>query len=915
MSAEAIGQPTPYSRVAVHYLEAGWSPIPLPHHEKWPPPDGFTGADGAYVNKQQVIAWSATRPRRARAGKLSYPPSNVAIRLPGNVIGLDVDAYAGKQGSAAMAEAEKRWGPLPDTWMTSSKTDGSGIRLYRVPEGLAWPGDFRRATGHGGVELIRPDHRYAIVFPSIHDKTGDQYGWWFGPGGLPEAGEWRPAENDEEGWEFPDPDQLPELPERWIKGLTGGNARSESVAGEQLSPDEVRAWIKGLVGADGAMCSVMRKTLSGTLQGIRIAGDDGGAHEAARDGAWACLGDGASGHSGIVKALSRIRGAFFKAVEGRRDDRIARGEWERIVNRGVAKVAAEGAPEKEDICTLLGDAQEDGGSGSRSAGSGDGGSGGVRAGSDGDAERSGVHDSGDGGAGGTADGGVVASGKEEGKGVASGKTRGSSAFDYERDDIGNAQRLAVAHRHVMRYLPSLPSCAVCTPTTKRWVYDNDGQVDRWCIQVVRGMEQEAKFIEDPKQQADFLRFVRGCGMLGKLRAMGSLAASLKGMSIPEETFDADPYLLACANGVVDLRGKGLPRVVGDGPTRPSASVDDWEGVRLRPAVQEQYITKSTGIKYDPKASSRLWDGFLNNVQPDPEAREWLQRLVGYSLMGGNPERLFIVAYGPTSTGKSTFVEILNNVFGGYGATFNLSMLRASQDERPRADIVDALDRRFIYAEEPSEEWHLHPDQIKRITGGTPIVARRPFARSNVERVPAFTPWMAANAAPSINGADAALKRRIVIVPFDAQVEQGRENVWLKEAILREAAPAVLAWALRGWESYVRVGGLHEAPTSTWAARQQFASEMSEMEQMLSDVCEVGKDHYEMPSRIYRAYLMWCERNDVRERDQVSQNKFGRWMTSQGYRHAMKKMASGPRKVRTGLRLKDNWAAVIGSDAD
>jgi hypothetical protein len=87
----------------------------------------------------------------------------------------------------------------------------------------------------------------------------------------------------------------------------------------------------------------MRATVTKYTREVRQAGDDGGAHDAARDGGWAILGDARSGHSGVVKALTELRTVFLRAVEGRRaDPGAAKSEWARIVQRGAAKVSVEG---------------------------------------------------------------------------------------------------------------------------------------------------------------------------------------------------------------------------------------------------------------------------------------------------------------------------------------------------------------------------------------------------------------------------------------------------------------------------------------------------------------------------------------------------------------------------------------------
>src|SRR5258705_13953316 len=79
----------PYRVAAVLYFEAGWpGPLPLPVQAKREPPPGYTGAEGIYPSRADVQDW-------ADNGK---GHGNIALRLPDDVIGVDVDMYDGKQG-------------------------------------------------------------------------------------------------------------------------------------------------------------------------------------------------------------------------------------------------------------------------------------------------------------------------------------------------------------------------------------------------------------------------------------------------------------------------------------------------------------------------------------------------------------------------------------------------------------------------------------------------------------------------------------------------------------------------------------------------------------------------------------------------------------------------------------------------
>src|SRR5215218_2429048 len=66
--------------------------------------------------------------------------SNIAIHMPDDCIGIDVDHYNGKIGGATLAQLEQELGPLPPTYISTARNGGvSGIRWFRTEPGLRWP--------------------------------------------------------------------------------------------------------------------------------------------------------------------------------------------------------------------------------------------------------------------------------------------------------------------------------------------------------------------------------------------------------------------------------------------------------------------------------------------------------------------------------------------------------------------------------------------------------------------------------------------------------------------------------------------------------------------------------------------------------------------------------------------------------
>ena len=209
-----------FASTAVEYLTAGWLPFPITvRGAKSPPPNGVTGRTGTPPSAADVYEWLDMYPRG----------HNIGLRMPETVIGIDVDHYGDKNGAATLSAAIQKWGPLPPTWRSSARDWPSGIWFYRVPAGLHW-NDLGPA-----IELIKPIHRYAVVWPSTNPKADDAPYRWHEPYG--DQGDDRPVDY------IPRVDELPWLPDPWIDGLTDGRRLDDEVASAAVDSSEADAWL------------------------------------------------------------------------------------------------------------------------------------------------------------------------------------------------------------------------------------------------------------------------------------------------------------------------------------------------------------------------------------------------------------------------------------------------------------------------------------------------------------------------------------------------------------------------------------------------------------------------------------------------------------------------------------------------
>jgi len=285
----------PFKEYAQEYFDKGWSPVPLPYKKKANPPSGYTGRSATKLVDQAAIdKWLKTNILQ-----------NIAIRIPDDMIGLDVDNYEGHGGAETLAELEEKHGTLPDTCLVTSRDDGiSGIRLYRVPPGLAWSGKYGP-----GIDVIQSGHRYAVVFPSTHPEERTY--------------QWRDKE-------IPLRTSVPDLPSSLIEELSQGTVGEVLVASD-VSTAEASDWLNALPG--GKVCWEVH----GQLEKIR---DEiqSNRHDTMKNGQWALVKLGVEGHRGVRKALAELRELFFAEILGDHErEQVASKEFYSALNTAVKK--------------------------------------------------------------------------------------------------------------------------------------------------------------------------------------------------------------------------------------------------------------------------------------------------------------------------------------------------------------------------------------------------------------------------------------------------------------------------------------------------------------------------------------------------------------------------------------------------
>jgi putative DNA primase/helicase len=289
---------------------------------------------------------------------------------------------------------------------------------------------------------------------------------------------------------------------------------------------------------------------------------------------------------------------------------------------------------------------------------------------------------------------------------------------------------------------------------------------------------------------------------------------------------------------------------------PSGTIDLTTGEVL-PHNRLDYITKLAACDIAPVGTLHpIWTVFLMRIMAgDVELIAFLQRYMGYCLTGDISEHRFVFGYGGGGNGKGTLINTLQKIFGDYAMISNPETFMETQNERHTTEIAKLRGARLVVAQEVDEGRQWNESRIKAATGGDRMVGR--FMRQDdIEFDPEFKLFMAGNNQPTLKNVDAAMRRRLMLVPFTVDIPENEQDHDLA-AKLEAEWPAILRWAVEGCLEWQRIG--LAPPAAVKEATNEYFAEQDTFTLWLEEACDLdigNPDKWEYVGELYQSWATY-----------------------------------------------------------
>lgn len=366
------------------------------------------------------------------------------------------------------------------------------------------------------------------------------------------------------------------------------------------------------------------------------------------------------------------------------------------------------------------------------------------------------------------------------------------------------------------------------------------------------------------------------------------------LAIVGDEIDLKPWLLACPNGVVNLRTGTLEKGKPDDYLVRAVPLEFPEGPEV-----EHYLATGEGIEnHAPR-----WMQFFREIhREDPELIKIVGRIFGYAITGLRTEHFIACFIGDGANGKGTMFETLQDILGELAWSIDPEMILEQKNARssggPNADIVSLQGRRLVVASETEEGRRVSTASVKRLTGADTLKGRSPHDKYEINFKPTHKLILYTNQPPRGLASDFAMLRRLLYIWYPLRYVDDPET-WRKKdpqnqsiyrqkdpelpEKLKEEGPWILAWLVRQCLLWQAEGGL-KPPEQLRAAAEAIRREEDHVERFIEDMCEkTGPEDRTRFKTFYTSFKHWYEENvDEKDRWRPSNKKVAEQLRKKGY---------------------------------
>lgn len=310
-----------------------------------------------------------------------------------------------------------------------------------------------------------------------------------------------------------------------------------------------------------------------------------------------------------------------------------------------------------------------------------------------------------------------------------------------------------------------------------------------------------------------------------------------------DDFNRNPYLVNVRNGLLDIRD-----------------------MSFKEHTPSYLSTVQLNVEYNPQVDCPQFKKFLNEVL-DCKLIPLVQEIVGYLLTTNTASQKAFVFWGPARTGKSTLLWVVEYLLLGKKNVSNIPWQEIG-DKFKTAELLGKLAN--VFSDLPSKSID-DTGIFKVVTGEDYLMAEKknknPFKFKPFARLVFSFNELPRNYVNRTEG----FYRRLIIVPFNRQIEKSKIDKALKYKFQREKE-GILNWALEGLKRLYENNFEFSENELTDGVKKEYKRENNNVISFVEECCEIDSLFSCSRIEIYEAYKEFCVEAGLKALSQIKFNK-------------------------------------------
>ena len=310
-----------------------------------------------------------------------------------------------------------------------------------------------------------------------------------------------------------------------------------------------------------------------------------------------------------------------------------------------------------------------------------------------------------------------------------------------------------------------------------------------------------------------------------------------------DDFNRNPYLVNVRNGLLDIRD-----------------------MSFKEHTPSYLSTVQLNVEYNPQVDCPQFKKFLNEVL-DCKLIPLVQEIVGYLLTTNTASQKAFVFWGPARTGKSTLLWVVEYLLLGKKNVSNIPWQEIG-DKFKTAELLGKLAN--VFSDLPSKSID-DTGIFKVVTGEDYLMAEKknknPFKFKPFARLVFSCNELPRNYVDRTEG----FYRRLIIVPFNRQIEKSKIDKSLKYKFQREKE-GILNWALEGLKRLYENNFEFSENELTDGVKKEYKRENNNVISFVEECCEIDSLFSCSRIELYESYKEFCVEAGLKALSQIKFNK-------------------------------------------